>query len=239
MPRHQMGGHVPALEVVAAATSAKARRIARAEPLATPAAGDTTKHGGLRVTPPTHAEYDALPADRRMELAEARRQRPWQHFTAIGVVVAKDSPADATTIEDVVVAFILEHDYQPTKTAPHPPESGWQPGPDEAHAVRVLGKVLDGSSGYRSLRSAQLAGVRWGGADLTGSHLPHADLYKGDLSSANLHSANLIGANLHKADLYGADLSSADLSGADLRGVRGMTEQQIRAVAKVDATTTF
>ncbi|MFI6909746.1 pentapeptide repeat-containing protein [Nonomuraea sp. NPDC050394] len=368
MPRHQMGGHVPAREVVAAATSAKARRIARADPPANPEAGEPPKRGP-RVNPPTQTEYDALPVDKRMELFQARQQRPWQHFTAVGVFVgllftaggliytastwetgqealrstqqqqitdryakaveqlgstkvevrigglyalariAKDSPADATTIEDVVVAFILEHDYQPTREAPEPPKSGWQPGPDEAHAVRVLGMVINDPSHRRSLRSAQLAWVDWPGVDLTGCHLMGADLraanlsgatlvgadlrsalltratlYDANLYDANLYDAYLGGATLTEADLRGADLrgtvlgaadlgdadlrdadlsrahlrgaylrdadlrgadlrgtelGDADLRGADLRRIQGKTEQQIRAVAKVDATTKF
>lgn len=39
-----------------------------------------------RVTPPTQAELDALPVDKRQELFDARRQRPWQALTSLGVL---------------------------------------------------------------------------------------------------------------------------------------------------------
>ncbi|MGW3350908.1 pentapeptide repeat-containing protein [Nonomuraea rubra] len=41
------------------------------------------------------------------------------------------------------------------------------------------------------------------------------------------------------AYLRGAYLTDADLTDADLRGMRGMTEQQVRAVATVDSDTQF
>ncbi|MBF8193239.1 hypothetical protein ITP53_47740 [Nonomuraea sp. K274] len=114
---------------------------------------------------------DALPVEKRQELHDAHRQRPWQHLTSLGVLlgliftaggliytaltwetgqetlrttqqqqitdrytkaveqigsdksvevrigglyalerIAKDSPPDAETIRQVVVAFILERD---------------------------------------------------------------------------------------------------------------------------------
>ncbi len=63
--------------------------------------------------------------------------------------------------------------------------------------------------------------------------------------AACLALAALIGpAARCNAILTGAEpmeviLTGADLIGADLRGVRGITEQQVRAVAKVDSDTKF
>ncbi|MEU8106492.1 pentapeptide repeat-containing protein [Nonomuraea muscovyensis] len=57
--------------------------------------------------------------------------------------------------------------------------------------------------------------------------------------SANFSDSRFPRADLYGADLRGANLYGADLGGADLRGVRGITEQQVRAVAKVNSDTTF
>ncbi|NAS22484.1 hypothetical protein GT755_12405 [Herbidospora sp. NEAU-GS84] len=40
-----------------------------------------------RITPPTQAELDELPAEKRYELHQAARQRPWQHVTTISVLL--------------------------------------------------------------------------------------------------------------------------------------------------------
>lgn len=41
-----------------------------------------------RVTPPTQEELDALPVEKRQELYDAHRQRPWQHLTSVGVLIS-------------------------------------------------------------------------------------------------------------------------------------------------------
>ncbi|WP_425465287.1 pentapeptide repeat-containing protein [Nonomuraea diastatica] len=49
----------------------------------------------------------------------------------------------------------------------------------------------------------------------------------------------MAGSDLRGVNLTGANLSDANLSGADLRGVRGMTPDQIKSVAKIDSNTRF
>jgi hypothetical protein len=112
---------------------------------------------------------------------------------------------------------------------------------------------------FASLRDADLRG-----ADLRGAHLrdadmavvilrdadlTFADLRDAGLTAANLHSVNLtladlrrvslVGADLRDANLRGADLRDVDLRGADLRGVRGMTADTVKRVAKTDVLTRF
>ncbi|MFI6485296.1 pentapeptide repeat-containing protein [Nonomuraea sp. NPDC050663] len=41
-----------------------------------------------RITAPTQAELDSLPVEKRQELHEVRRQRPWQHLTSAGVLLS-------------------------------------------------------------------------------------------------------------------------------------------------------
>ncbi|WP_181871610.1 pentapeptide repeat-containing protein [Sphaerisporangium album] len=83
-------------------------------------------------------------------------------------------------------------------------------------------------------QGADLANV-----DLTRANLTRANLTRVNLTYANLTRADLTGANLTYANLTRADLTGADLTGAILSGVRGLTEIEIKAVAKTDATTQF
>ncbi len=77
------------------------------------------------------------------------------------------------------------------------------------------------------------------GAHLDNANLTRADLRGGYLPEADLTGADLTGADLSEADLTGADLTGARLHGANLRSVRGITESEIRKVARVDAATRF
>jgi uncharacterized protein YjbI with pentapeptide repeats len=109
----------------------------------------------------------------------------------------------------------------------------------------LSGANLNGAN----LDNVWLNGADLGGADLSGAYLTvailsGANLNGADLSGADLDGTNLNGANLTGATLTGATLDSAYLNGAylydaDLRGVRGVTEQEVRAVAKVDSNTRF
>jgi len=83
------------------------------------------------------------------------------------------------------------------------------------------------------LQEAKLSNAELGSADLRGANLSSADL-----SHAKLN-ANLRGANLKGAILSGAQLNFAWLEGANLQGVQGMTADEIRRVARTDATTRF
>ncbi|MDF5755165.1 pentapeptide repeat-containing protein [Spongiactinospora sp. TRM90649] len=73
----------------------------------------------------------------------------------------------------------------------------------------------------------------------SGAYLARAYLFHADPSGANLRRATLRGTTLSGANLDKTDLVGADLRGAYLEDVRGLSEQQIRAVARVDATTRF
>jgi hypothetical protein len=66
------------------------------------------------------------------------------------------------------------------------------------------------------LRSADLAGSRWGKADLEYSYLQCADL-----RGADLQGADLTGADLRGADVDGADFTKTTLNGAKLTGLFG------------------
>ncbi|TXK43877.1 pentapeptide repeat-containing protein [Nonomuraea sp. C10] len=114
----------------------------------------------------------------------------------------------------------------------------------ELVGAELSGVSLSGANLSRAdLSIAELSGTILSGANLSRASLVGAELSGADLTSANLSRADLSGADLSgaklSADLSGAELSGADLSGADLRGMRGMTEQQVRAVATVDSDTTF
>ncbi|MFF4624170.1 pentapeptide repeat-containing protein [Nonomuraea jabiensis] len=103
---------------------------------------------------------------------------------------------------------------------------------------------------YReNLAAADLSFTKLAGTILTFANLRGADLSGADLLSANLSGADLRGVNLRYAilrhvdlsgaNLEGADLEGAVLEGADLRAIRGVTEQQVRAIATVDQDTQF
>ncbi|MET8145649.1 pentapeptide repeat-containing protein [Sphaerisporangium sp. NPDC005288] len=89
------------------------------------------------------------------------------------------------------------------------------------------------------LTGATLLAVNLTDATLVGANLRGADLGVANLTRAYVGAANLTRATLNDADLTDADLTDAKLAGADLRHTTGMTEKQVRAVAKVDATTKF
>ncbi|MBO3751172.1 pentapeptide repeat-containing protein [Streptosporangiaceae bacterium NEAU-GS5] len=108
--------------------------------------------------------------------------------------IAKDSRADASTVMDVVTAYVLGHDKHAvalSSTGPLGVSGRWRPGPDLAAALRVLGGIASDYELY-----GNLTGV--------------------DLSNADWARANLANAYLHGVDLTGADLSGTDLTGSDL-----------------------
>jgi hypothetical protein len=94
-----------------------------------------------------------------------------------------------------------------------------------------------------SLGKATLNGAHFEGAYLEMAHFEGADLKKADFSKARLNKANLDEAYLHGANFYGADLSNVNLENArsleeiDLRGVKGLTEKQLKACKKKGAIT--
>jgi uncharacterized protein YjbI with pentapeptide repeats len=75
------------------------------------------------------------------------------------------------------------------------------------------------------------------------AHFERADLKKADFSKAHLNKANLDEAYLYGANFHGADLSNVNLENArslekiDLRGIKGLTEEQLKACKKKGAIT--
>ncbi|MUN41674.1 pentapeptide repeat-containing protein [Actinomadura litoris] len=98
------------------------------------------------------------------------------------------------------------------------------------YAAKLRGATLD---------LADLGGAELRDADLFGAHLIGAYLRSANLNGADLRGAILNDADLRGADLRGAILNDADLRGADLRGSEGVSAEQVRKVAKTDATTRF
>ncbi|MET8002423.1 pentapeptide repeat-containing protein [Nonomuraea glycinis] len=98
----------------------------------------------------------------------------------------------------------------------------------------TLADLLGADLTLANLKLADLSGANLGGANLDNVWLNGADL-----GGANLTRANLTRANLNGTNLTGAHLTGAYLYDADLRGIRGVTEQEVRAVAKVDSNTKF
>ncbi|GLW09187.1 hypothetical protein Misp01_43160 [Microtetraspora sp. NBRC 13810] len=175
--------------------------------------------------------------------------------------LAQDSPRDHQTVYDVLAAFVREHDLKPSVLIKDMPEV---PATDVQAAMTVIGR----RDANQDVSVPNLFLIRVPRMDLTGANLRGANLYAADLIEANLTSAHLAGAILRNADLTGADLTGAtltaqlpgvnlpgtdlrgadltgailrgaDLTGADLRSVRGVTEDEIRRVARVDGTTRF
>ncbi|MEQ4724699.1 pentapeptide repeat-containing protein [Nonomuraea sp. B19D2] len=100
-------------------------------------------------------------------------------------------------------------------------------------------KLRNANAVNAKVRDAILTDADLTDADLALADLTRAVLTRAVLTDADLTSAVLRGAILTGADLTGADLTGADLRGADLTGVRGITEDEIRKVARIDQTTTF
>lgn len=68
------------------------------------------------------------------------------------------------------------------------------------------------------LGGANLGGVDFSDADLSGADLGDAHLGGADLGDADLSDVSFDGANLAGADLSGAELDGADFTGANLKG---------------------
>ncbi|MFB4278337.1 pentapeptide repeat-containing protein [Nonomuraea sp. MTCD27] len=125
--------------------------------------------------------------------------------------LAQDSPRDHVAVYDVLAAFVREHDPKPSvKDKDLPPE----PTTDVQGALTVIGLRDTSYDLARNRRVPNLSQIR----------VPHA---------------YLVLAYLAGADLTGANLTGADLTGTNLGGVRGVTEDEIRKVARVDTTTIF
>ncbi|WP_310483277.1 serine/threonine-protein kinase [Chamaesiphon sp. VAR_48_metabat_403] len=104
--------------------------------------------------------------------------------------------------------------------------------------AQIHGIVLTNSNcADVNFQGANLCGVKFEKADLSGAVLKDAVLSRGYLSYANLQNADLRGADLSDAYLHYANLHGANLCGANLKGVK-VTEDQLNR-AKTNFMTIF
>jgi uncharacterized protein YjbI with pentapeptide repeats len=99
--------------------------------------------------------------------------------------------------------------------------------------VRLRGADLS----HLNLRGADLSEADLSEADLSfatmsGVDLSGADLSEADLSFASMSGVDLHGADLSKANLTNTDLSKANLLLADLSGAKGITNEELKQLAK-------
>ena len=122
-------------------------------------------------------------------------------------------------------------------------ESIWMQGASLGKAT-LNGAHFEGAHLEKThFEGAHLEKTHFEGAYLEMAHFEGADLKKADFSKARLNKANLDEAYLHGANFYGADLSNVNLENArsleeiDLRGIKGLTEKQLKACKKKGAIT--
>jgi uncharacterized protein YjbI with pentapeptide repeats len=140
--------------------------------------------------------------------------------------LARDSTVDASTIAEILTAYILSHARieRPDKDGP-PQEALASPPSDVQAAITALGRSLSGFA--NDLHRINLTGIRMNSlslprASFLGSNLSEADLRGAHLQesrfvSSNLRNANATGANLREAVFLRADLRQATLLKADCR----------------------
>ncbi|RKT86423.1 Pentapeptide repeat-containing protein [Saccharopolyspora antimicrobica] len=125
--------------------------------------------------------------------------------------------------------------------------AAWDESPlDLANACLWQPELKEIAAPAAILSAADLTGAFLDNADLHLAYLVDADLDHASLTSADLRSADLRGVDFGNADLSGADPSGADptnarltnanldrtdLSGADLSNARGLTREQMAAIA--------
>jgi uncharacterized protein YjbI with pentapeptide repeats len=159
--------------------------------------------------------------------------------------IARDSPPDRATIEEVLTAYVRDHVPWPLPPAPpslqaiatrlvtftqrrrsaqqgrsaDPPP---RPAADVQAAITVLGRRELPPDGLRRLDLTHVD-LRYSflrGANLQGAILDGANLQSADAIGVDLQGANLVGADLQDAGLYGANLHGAILAAANLHGAR-------------------
>ncbi|GLW07225.1 hypothetical protein Misp01_23550 [Microtetraspora sp. NBRC 13810] len=165
--------------------------------------------------------------------------------------LARDSERDRRSIYDVLAAFVRER-----ASLAGAKSSTAALAVDAEAALVVLARreideeylegIVDDQGNIflheGSLPVLNLSDVRLRGVDLAvtvlggfnGVDFRRVNFAGSDLSGANFRDVVLRGANL-----AGANLAGTDLRGADLREVSGVTDEQIKAVAKVDEKTLF
>ena len=148
--------------------------------------------------------------------------------------IARDSPQNRATIEEVLTAFIRGHAPWPPqrstatqrKATQQPTRAAGQHGPaaDVQAALTVLGRRELPPDRLRrpDLTEGDLRSGLWRldlmEVDLQGAKLVRANLQNVLLSGANLKDAVLFHANLQDAMLNNANLQNAELEGANLQG---------------------
>jgi Pentapeptide repeats (8 copies) len=156
--------------------------------------------------------------------------------------IARDSPSDRPTIEEVLTAYLRSHSPWPPRlpgqyTADAPidevPELELR-APDVQAAATVLGRRLLPPTGLRSLNladvdlrkaylpKANLEGARLSRTNLHGAWLRKANLQAAGLEDVNLKGTELTHTGLQRAWLHRADLRDARLDGASLQDARLM-----------------
>lgn len=134
--------------------------------------------------------------------------------------IMRDSAADATTVREVLAAFVREK-------ATFAGEEARGPRIDVQAAMTVLGRNWLDSTAQPfppldltgvDLREADLRSAHLERTDFSEAHLEKAHLSGAHLSAANFASAHLAGAILVDTKLKGASFLGADLTGAVLRG---------------------
>jgi hypothetical protein len=154
--------------------------------------------------------------------------------------IARDSPPDRVTIEEVLTAYVRGHAPWPPPLAVPTPEPTTQPTGMAAHEPLPVGRPAAGrdpaaqppATGAKRPRPAadiQAAVTVLGRRQLPPDRLRELDLTRVDLRDAFLGRANLQGAALIGANLQGAWLLSANLQGAELSEASLQGAELVRA----------
>ncbi|MGB8630416.1 MAG: pentapeptide repeat-containing protein [Xanthobacteraceae bacterium] len=96
--------------------------------------------------------------------------------------------------------------------------------------------LADAYMARANLDGAYMARANLDGAYMIRANLDGAYMAGANLAGANLDGANLAGANLADADLDGAYMAHANLDGANLYGTGEIKDEEIPAIANIDAT---
>ena len=136
--------------------------------------------------------------------------------------IALDSSVDATTVVEVLAAFVRQHAPAIERLPSWPPTASnmaTEVTADVQGALTVLARrQTSPNSMPLDLRSTNLMGANLDSGSLQDALLHDANMRGAHLSDAKLERAVLDGAVLSGADLSGATLLGALLTGVDLQG---------------------